>query len=335
MISTSSNLKRFARSRLLPHLRRLPGQCWHKPVFQLELFQWEHTPQVTALQLKKPILSKFCSPQLPRISQSHLFHYEIYANIFFNLKTRPPQKKKNMSWNVLNRSLCQNPGHLQSLSGSKVLTPSQNHTQATQSLVQSMQCRVACHGKELGRNMAIICNNALRYHCKIGFSMQGDSWIGTSGINYNRFEDNLIICFWMFFCESDESGLILFIASQLDTAVQSILAHRHQLHLAWKSLTILQQWSSVHRHGVAAAWSGKHVAETTVTCRVAYDSWLCGSGQVKFSSFGPKQWTPWRNAARIPISNQSHTKTNISSCKTQRIPLSRLSSDSSVISFFT
>lgn len=38
-------------------------------------------------------------------------------------------------------------------------------------------------------------------------------------------------------CESKKPGLILFIASQLDTAVHSVLAHCHQLHLAWKSLT--------------------------------------------------------------------------------------------------
>lgn len=159
-----------------------------------------------------------------------------------------------MSWTPW---VCQSPGHLQSLSGSKVLTPFKNHTQATQSLASAVHATMrgflpcALPWKGAGKESG---NNALPYHCKnLGNVLNAQGFLDWDPLYsmWGQFDNMFVGCsFW----NRRVLGLVLFIASQLDTAVHGVLAHCHQLHLAWKSLTILQQRSSLYRHGVAAAF---------------------------------------------------------------------------------
>lgn len=109
LISICSNLKALHGYLLhgfdVPHLRRLPGHCWHKHVFQLELFQWEHTPQIGVTgdgeqlcKLKQPIYleSSLSIPDFPEslkhccVKHLGLFQH-IHTLISYNLKTRPKQ----------------------------------------------------------------------------------------------------------------------------------------------------------------------------------------------------------------------------------------------------
>lgn len=114
-------------------------------------------------------LSSLSIPNFPEslkhCSAKHLdlFHH-MQTLISHNLTTKP---KHNVLKCLESLEVCQNPGHLQSLSGSKVLTPFKNHTQATQSLASAVHATMwgclpcALPWKGAGKESG---NNALRYH---------------------------------------------------------------------------------------------------------------------------------------------------------------------------